>query len=90
MNLMKKIIFTPGVHGLTAGKDCNSLMRKIVEKAGLGPNVKSHSGRKIMIQALTFSYRDTLFSERNYFKSTASSFYIVSTFEFSIEGALGL
>ena len=31
----------------------NSLMRKITEKAGLGPNVTNHSGRKTMIQALT-------------------------------------
>ena len=31
----------------------NSLMRKMAEKAGLGPNVTNHSGRKTMIQALT-------------------------------------
>ena len=31
----------------------NSLTRKMTEKAGLGPNVKNHSGRKTMIQALT-------------------------------------
>ena len=31
----------------------NSLTRKIAEKAGLEPNVKNHSGRKTMIQALT-------------------------------------
>jgi len=31
----------------------NSLMRKMAEKAGLGPNVKNHSGRKTMIQAST-------------------------------------
>ena len=46
----------------------NSLTRKMAEKAGLGPNVKNHSGRKTMIQALTnnnipatdiFNYRDT-------------------------------
>ena len=30
----------------------NSLMRKMAEKAGLGPNVTNHSGRKTMIQAL--------------------------------------
>ena len=30
-----------------------SLMRKMEEKAGLGPNVTNHSGRKTMIQALT-------------------------------------
>ena len=28
-------------------------MRKMSEKAGLGPNVTNHSGRKTMIQALT-------------------------------------
>ena len=28
-------------------------MRKMAEKAGLGPNVTNHSGRKTMIQALT-------------------------------------
>ena len=31
----------------------NSLMRKMAEKAGLGPNVTNHSGRKTMIQTLT-------------------------------------
>ena len=31
----------------------NSLMKKMAEKAGLGPNVKIHSGRKTMIQTLT-------------------------------------
>ena len=31
----------------------NSLMRKMAEKAGLGPNVTNHSGRKTMIQAST-------------------------------------
>ena len=31
----------------------NSLMNKKAEKAGLGPNVKNHSGRKTMIQTLT-------------------------------------
>ena len=31
----------------------NSLMRKMAEKARLGPNVKNHSGRKTMIQVLT-------------------------------------
>ena len=31
----------------------NSLMKKMAEKAGLGPNVKNHSGRKKMIHALT-------------------------------------
>ncbi|XP_073248879.1 uncharacterized protein KIAA1958-like [Porites lutea] len=31
----------------------NSLMKKMAEKAGLGPNVKNHSGRKTMIQTLT-------------------------------------
>ena len=31
----------------------NSLMRKMAEKAELGPNVTNHSGRKTMIQALT-------------------------------------
>ena len=31
----------------------NSLTRKIAEKAGLRPNVKNHSCRKTMIQALT-------------------------------------
>ena len=30
----------------------NSLMRKMTEKAGLGPNVTNHSGRKTMSQAL--------------------------------------
>ena len=28
------------------------MMRKMAEKAGLGPNVKNHSGRKTMIQTL--------------------------------------
>ena len=31
----------------------NSVMWKMSEKAGLGLNVKNHSGRKTMIQALT-------------------------------------
>ena len=31
----------------------NPLMKKMAEKAGLGPNVKNHSGRKTMIQTLT-------------------------------------
>ena len=31
----------------------NWLMKKIAEKARLGPNVKNHSGRKTMIQTLT-------------------------------------
>ena len=31
----------------------NSLMKAMAEKAGLGPNVKNHSGRKTMIQTLT-------------------------------------
>ena len=31
----------------------NSLMEKMAEKAGLGPNVKNYSGRKTMIQTLT-------------------------------------
>ena len=31
----------------------NSLMKTMSEKAGLGPNVKNHSGRKTMIQTLT-------------------------------------
>ena len=31
----------------------NSLMKKMAEKAGLGPNVKNHSSRKTMIRTLT-------------------------------------
>ena len=31
----------------------NSLMKTIAEKAGLGPNVKNHSGRKTMMQTLS-------------------------------------
>ena len=31
----------------------NSPMKKMAEKAGLGFNVKNHSGRKTMIQTLT-------------------------------------
>ena len=31
----------------------NSLMKQMAEKAGLGSNVKNHSGRKTMIQTLT-------------------------------------
>lgn len=31
----------------------NSFMKTMAEKAGLGPNVKNHSGRKTMMQTLT-------------------------------------
>ena len=34
----------------------NTLTRKMAEKAGLGANVKNHSGRKTMIHSLTNSY----------------------------------
>ena len=34
----------------------NTLTRKMEEKAGLGANVKNHSGRKTMIHSLTNSY----------------------------------
>ena len=52
--LYKKGIFQSLVQKVAVGVNkVNSLMRKMAEKAGLGPNAKNHSGRKTMIQALT-------------------------------------
>ena len=45
----------------------NSLMRKMAEKAGLGPNVTNHSGRKTMIQdIIQLSRHKNLQSVTNY------------------------
>ena len=53
-NCTKEESSKPGFKKSAVGQTkLNSLMRKMAEKAGLGPNVTNHSGRKTMIQALT-------------------------------------